>query len=365
MSSSTAITVPVLWVISRQFIAPAPNKDRFQRSPIMPVSDEPVRGWLVGVSDGRTWGWWGPVSRLVARHAVAVHTAVIDTTPASPNQWAERARRGTRHAHSGLGALAVGAFELATWDLAGKRADLPVWALLVDHPISWSVGAYATCFDVDPRISGAAVAAKVAAAGWPIQKWRPPESLDAASFIDTLAIAAGGDDRIAIDFGGRWPLSQLKEFLAQLRSRLAWIEEPLPPWLLHLAGELTLPAPHAAGEHCYGPHEAALLEAAHVNIWQPDAVFCGGFDNFIQIAARATTAKARCVPHGGGLLVALHAAACGADIAQVEWHLTLEARRQAHLADPVIPSDDLRVRLPQRPGWAGQLHTQLQGGAHE
>jgi L-alanine-DL-glutamate epimerase-like enolase superfamily enzyme len=148
-------------------------------------------------------------------------------------------------------------------------------------------------------------------------------------------------------------------FLDQVSCQLAWIEEPLPPWQLCEVNTMKLPAPLAAGEHCYGPHEIPLFEVAGVNVWQPDAVFCGGFLNFMRICQRAKALNARLVPHGGGLLPALHAAACGAGIEQMEWHLLLEPKRQAHFPEITGPDKEHRIAVPVRSGWAGPLDIDL------
>src|SRR5207245_352538 len=129
---------------------------------------------------------------------------------------------------------------------------------------------------------------------------------------------------IAIDIGGRWSPTEVVRFVEGITCTLAWIEEPLPPWQLPEIRLIPLPAPLAAGEHCYGPHETFLLEAVGVKIWQPDAVFCGGLNSFLRIAHQAAKVGTRFVPHGGGLLPAIHAAACGAQVERVEWHFAAE-----------------------------------------
>ena len=104
-----------------------------------------VEGWLIGVHDGRNYGWWGPISRQVAHLAKGVFEAIDNRCPSSPTEWARRARQGTRHAHTGLLSVAVGALELACWDLVGQQANAPVWALFGEAKRE-SIPTYATCF---------------------------------------------------------------------------------------------------------------------------------------------------------------------------------------------------------------------------
>jgi L-alanine-DL-glutamate epimerase-like enolase superfamily enzyme len=123
--------------------------------------------------------------------------------------------------------------------------------------------------------------------------------------------------------------------------------------------------PVAAGEHCYGPSDGAALRAAGVDVWQPDAVFCGGFDALRSFLAGAAANRALSAPHGGGLLPALHAAVGGALVWLIEYHLLLEPRRQAHLSTPTTPrfgEGSSRLAPPTMPGWGGPLHAAVRGG---
>ncbi|WP_437304753.1 enolase C-terminal domain-like protein [Sorangium sp. So ce388] len=348
--------VPLSCVVARRFHARA----HFPAIAVAPAALRPevdtVTGWLVGATDGRSSGWWGPVDMRVALLATELFDAIDDRSPCDPGAWAERARSRTRHAHMGLGAVAIGAAELAIWDLAGQRAQAPVWALVGGVPRCTHVDTYATCFGKGADAAGSPrLAAAVAALGWRIQKWCPPHSEDAGAVVARLAEAAGGTERIAVDMCGRWDPEAAKALCRALPPGLAWIEEPLPPWRLRDVTAFQLTSPLAAGEHCYGPQDTLLLEAVLADIWQPDAVFCGGFASLIEIAAASRRGGRRCLPHGGGFLAAVHAAACDSGITTLEWHLRLEPLRQAHLATPVIPDDNLRVKLPDRPGWAGPL----------
>lgn len=355
---TSRVTIPVTAireVVARRFTAPFRRfKDCYW--PLLPkqTNMKPVTGCLVGVSDGECWGWWGSVSSEIALAAQKIFAAIQDRTPATPIQWARRARFSTRHSHTGLLAIAVGAFELACWDLVGKRRGLPVWAL-VGKPQNSAVATYATCFGINADNRDAMLMAESIAALWKVQKWRPVPDAD---LLNALGSAAGGDGRLALDFGGTWSFTAVAELCNSLRAKLAWIEEPYAPSEIHHAFVGLMPAPHAAGEHCYGPAETAILEAAGVEIWQPDAVFCGGFGAIREIARRAKISGRRCIPHGGGFIPAIHAAIAGTDIECVEYHLLLEPSRQAHLEQPILAQSTM-IAQPACAGWAGPLHPEL------
>ncbi len=318
--------------------------------------DVTVEGWLVGVYDGSNFGWWGPVSGQVANLAKDVFEAIDNRCPSSPTEWARRARQDTRHAHTGLLSLAVGALELACWDLVGQQANAPVWALFGEAKRE-SIPTYATCFGFEGEEASTTSVAEAVSEFWTIQKWRPSRDPKA---ISTLASAAGGDYRLALDFGGKWLAQEVQKLCVAIDQKLAWLEEPYAPYDLHQACPGDFPAPHAAGEHIYNLSETAILMAAGVDIWQPDALFCGGFSNLCDIAKKASHVNARCLPHGGGFLPAVHAAIAGIPMEYIEYHLLLEPKRQAHLELGVFPTKDIAIEKPLRPGWAGRLHPELE-----
>jgi D-galactarolactone cycloisomerase len=357
--ASPGVRHTVTTVTARSFTAKAPSASAFAAPVRFAASSQPVHGYLVGVSDGACCGWWGPVTEDVALGAVRLFSRVRVSSAATPAQWAARLRRGTRHSHAGTLAVSIGAFELACWDLLGQMYGVPVWRLFVSRPLSGQIGSYATCFGVRlDQLQAPDVVAQVGQV-WQIQKWRPVRRMLRNSHPAARAVEAAGPERVALDFGGVWPLGSVLRFCSLLGMKLAWIEEPCPPGELITLSAGPRPARFAAGEHCYNSDDIAALATADVDIWQPDAVFCGGFSSLRGIAA---TAVARCrmlFPHGGGMVPALHAAVAGSVVSLIEFHLLLELRRQVHLAEPLIPHCDGQFPVPELPGWAGPLRPGL------
>lgn len=366
MTTTAMLLAPQLAITriaARPFSAPPPDATSYPAPLHSRASGELVRGWLVGATDGRTWGWWGPVPETVAADAVALDRTVQDRSPATPGAWAQRARRATRHAHTGALAVAAGAIELACWDLAGQTAGTPVWHLSTGTACPPNQ-TYATCFGIDPTSPMGRKVATAVSGTWSIQKWHPGLRL-VPDDVDTLADAAGGHGRLALDFHGTWRPTDVAALCRSLGGRLAWVEEPYPPDDIHRSRAGKFGVPHAAGEHCYGPFESPILTRAGVDVWQPDAAFCGGYENLRALAGMARSSSALCAPHGGGFLPAVHAAAAGSPIWMVEHHLLLEPSRQAHLDRPLLPAfrhQDATVPVPDRPGWGGPLRKEVLGG---
>jgi L-alanine-DL-glutamate epimerase-like enolase superfamily enzyme len=362
-AASACEAVPLAGAGLREFTVPAPPPSAHHPAVRQDRRRDVVHGWLVGVTDGQSWGWWGPVERTVAERAPGLLSAAFPELPArvTPHGFARQVRRATRHAHAGVLSLTVGALELALWDLAGKRADLPVWALLAPRAAVESVPAYATCFGVELTRERVADVLTEVAADYATQKWRP--RVLAPDLVDVVAdfVERTGPGRLAVDFLGTWEPERVRASSRQLDGALAWVEEPYHPDEVELAQAGEFGVPHAAGEHCYGPGDAARLQAGHVDIWQPDAVFCGGLVSLMSLVRSAAQAGARCAPHGGGLLPALHLATIGEPIAAVELHLLLEPRRLAHLAwRSLADAGAGTVPVPTAPGWGGELRADLE-----
>ncbi|MFJ6200050.1 enolase C-terminal domain-like protein [Micromonospora sp. NPDC092111] len=366
-STPELAAVAVARVALRELDLPAPAAAVHHRAVRTDVRTDRVRGWLVGVGDGTRWGWWGPVDTAAARQVPGLVEAALPRLPAEvdPVGFGRLVRRATRHAHTGLLAVAVGAIELALWDLAAKRVGEPVWRLLAPEAAVDRVPAYATCFGVRGGPARIASVMDAVAGTYPVQKWDPlvlgPELID----VTTAFVRRHGPGRLAVDFHGRWHPDRVRVACEPLAGALAWVEEPYHPDEVDRARPGEFGVPHAAGEHCYGAADVTQLRAGAVDVWQPDAVFCGGLTSMLSIAHAARRSGARFAPHGGGLLPALHLAAAGAPMDVTELHLVLEPRRAAHLAAssawtaPETPQGGLPV--PTAPGWGGDLHPDLGG----
>ena len=352
-------------VVVRHFRVPAPTAARFFPAVAFAASARPVAGYLVGVREGDHWGWWGPIDAAAARGVVELIGNARERLRGTPAECARRLRRSTRHAHTGAHAVSIGAFELACWDLLGQRHGVPVWKLLRPDARRSRTGTYATCFGIRlDSIASIGVVSEVGAV-WPVQKWRPVGDLDRGRGLALRTARAAGRGGIALDFCGRWPTAAAMRYARRIDVDLAFIEEPAAPGAFAELDGQVRPAPVAAGEHCYNADETAVLVAADIDVWQPDAVFCGGFDALMAITARAAAARRKVYPHGGGLLPALHAAIAGAQIDLLEFHLLLEPRRQIHLGRPLMPEPDGTFGSPTVPGWAGPLRPETLVGASE
>ena len=274
-----------------------------------------------------------------------------------------RLDRGTQWiGRDGAVAQAVAAAELALWDLAGKRAGLPVARLLSPQPAR-HVRAYASGkVAPTPEATHARLASERSLGFGAFKIGWPPFGHDEAQDLAFLQAArdAVGASELMVDAAQAWSLATAAARLRRFAPfGLSWVEEPLDRD--DLAGQAALRAlgvvPVAAGEgECSLRGLTGLISGGCVDVLQPDATRCG------LLAAAEAMRRAR----HAGLRVASHSftTALNATV-----HVHLLASLAAGGAAPLLewPLHQLRlwqdlfpdapgvvggqVGVPQSPGW--------------
>lgn len=215
---------------------------------------------------------------------------------------------------------ALACLDIALWDLAARRAGVPLHALLGDAAMT-AMPAYASGIN-HPGV--AETVARTRQEGYRAFKVKIGfgREQDEANIRAALGSLLPGE-RLAADANQAWTLEQALEALPRLRRYpLLWVEEPLAcdrpaaEWaVLAAAGRFTL----AAGENIRG--EAAFdgaIAAASVRVVQPDVCKWGGLTGCLRVARAALAAGLHYCPHylggGIGLLASAHLlAAVGGD----------------------------------------------------
>lgn len=188
---------------------------------------------------------------------------------------------------------AIGAFEVALWDIAAKKAGLPLFRLLnpeAGEPIP--VPLYAVGFGGGPE-QIAAGAAGALAEGYPFVKVRAGFGAERdRAMLTAVAEAVPDMARVLVDANMAWTREQAAEQAPALAGfGIGWLEEPL----VHsdhaglAALRESLPVPVAAGENAYGRQPALdLVASGAIDVVMPDIARIGGVGN-----ARAAIAAAR------------------------------------------------------------------------
>ncbi len=179
----------------------------------------------------------------------------------------------------------------------------------------------------------------------------------------TIAVDANQGWRVAvIDDAPLWDVERATRFARAVEPlEVAWLEEPLEmhdyAGLAQLRKSTTTPI--AGGELLSGWHDVrTAFEHGSFDIYQPDAVFCGGLETSRRVLAQCRIEGLSFSPHtwtnGIGFLVNLHAFAAHPERHVLEYPFeppgwTPEARDRI-LAQPMQVAPDGTIAVPQAPG---------------
>jgi len=323
---------------------------------------------------------WGEAS-LPGRSA-AVAQAVRDLAPlvvgwdplATERVW-QRMYRHTYWRGGPILTSSLSGIDVALWDIRGKVAGLPVYALL-GGPVRDRIALYANIGDssIPSVLRERAAAAK--ALGYRAVKFYPlieTGGTDRADAVDVVARCCeavreeiGADRNFYVDFHGRLSAGLAVQIEAAVRAtRPAWIEEPLPAEDLDGYSRLAdkFQTPIALGERLFtrwGFRE--VFERRYANVVQPDVSNAGGISEVMRIAAMAELYGVAFAPHNpnGPLqsVASLHLAAAAPAFTVLE-HLFDSVDALAQLAS-VSPRacPDGTAALPQGPGLGIDLQEQ-------
>ena len=195
------------------------------------------------------------------------------------------------YGRKGAAMSALGAVDIALWDLRGKLADRPVFELLGGRRRKVDTYASALLWR-DDVIQVAAEAKQHLADGFTNMKMRAGRDAaydDSAVVAVFDAIEPGG--RLAVDGTHNYSAQRAETFGSLLAKHNAlWFEEPFPPEDIdaYVALRKRTDVPLAAGENEFGVQGfRELFRAGAIDIAQPDASRAGGITECRRIAQLA------------------------------------------------------------------------------
>jgi L-rhamnonate dehydratase len=221
--------------------------------------------------------------------------------------WALMYRATLPFGRKGVALWALSGVDLALWDLAGKVAGKPVYALLGGLR-NLAIPAYASI--------GHEVGDEAERGFRHVKLHMPRPSPGFAANVDVVRRARerlGSEIALYVDAFLEWDLATtLRLADAFVAHDVRWIEEPLSPDDLDGYAELCRrsPIPIAGGEHECGAQGFREVIARHAHqVLQPDASWCGGLTPLRAIFRLGAEHGLWVVPHRGAEVWGLHAIA--------------------------------------------------------
>ncbi|MEI7779258.1 MAG: mandelate racemase/muconate lactonizing enzyme family protein [Actinomycetes bacterium] len=349
-------------------------------------TDEGITG--VGETDLNAW-----VARACIE-APGTHTMdrglrqmLIGSDPTDPKaRWQEMYVGSAMTGRRGAVIHALGALDMALWDIAGKAAGVPTWQLLGDARPEGHLVPYASLLpnagsDYDAfaaSIGGQAIAA--AKNGFRAGKLelltRGPYAHTGLAVADERMVeiiaevrrATGPDFTIMVDVAYGW--DNWRQALAVIETwaeyNVYFVETPI--WTDDLDGYAELarhsPIPLAAGEWLATRYEfQAYVDRQALHVLQPDVGRVGGITEALEVTKIAAANDLLVVPHGWktGITVAAtsHLAAVTPCLPFFEFvpPAIAESRLRRELVnDELELRSDGTLALPTRPGLGIELN---------
>lgn len=217
-----------------------------------------------------------------------------------PVQWVGR---------GGITQLALGAIDVALWDIKAKAAGQPLWQLLGGSPrqirayntdggwINWPIETLISdCRRLVEEDGYTGVKIKVGS----------DNLSDDIHRLEAVRKAIGSRPTLAVDANGRMDLPSAIRFGKALADNdVMWFEEPL--WYDDIASHQrlaqTISTPIALGEQLYLPQNfEAFFNAGAVHYAQPDVARLGGVTPWLQVADMALNRGLPVVSHVGDMM---------------------------------------------------------------
>ncbi|NYD54400.1 enolase C-terminal domain-like protein [Microbacterium pseudoresistens] len=305
-----------------------------------------------------------------------LRSLVIGEDPARISYITQKLRRQKFWGGGVIKGSAIAGIELALWDIAGRRAQLPVHALIGGairdrirvYANGWTGGA----LDKEQIKDGAqrayergyrAFKFSTAVASEPVRDAEITRLI--VTMAETIREAVGPDSAIMLDGHGRYDRHlavQIARGLADVD--LLFFEEPVQPHrvddMAAVAGQA--PMPIAAGERLTTKEEVLpYLTASALAVVQPDLAHCHGFAEARDIAALADAFGSWAAPHAPmSPLVAVASLHLDATLPNflIQERLLLDDWRDRVILPPLEVSDGY-IDVPSGPGWGIELDMNL------
>lgn len=268
---------------------------------------------------------------------------------------------------------AISGIEHALWDIAGKSAGVPVWALLGGRTRN-KIRVYQSIGGNTPQESAESARKMVETYGYTALKMGITANGDmpynralrlTTERVRAVREAVGPDVDIGVDVHTKFVEVERAIQLAKAIEPFhpMWLEEAIRPEsytaMKKLADHVNIPL--ASGEANYGKYEfKQLIDLQALDFVQPDICCCGGVLELKKIAAMAEAQYIKVAPHNPmsplATVVNVHFAASTPNFYILEYHAPDSGAYKVVLNEPLMVKKDGYVDIPNKPGWGVELN---------
>jgi L-talarate/galactarate dehydratase len=299
-------------------------------------------------------------------HAREIAPALIGENPSDiAKLWDKLCWAGASVGRSGISTQAIGAFDVALWDLKAKRANLSLAKLLGSYRDS--VRCYNTSggflhTPLDQLIVNAKASIARGIGGIKLKVGQPDCAKDIER-VSAVREALGAGVPIMVDANQQWDRPTAQRMCRAFEPfNLIWIEEPLDAYDYegHAALAAQFDTPIATGEMLTSSREHFdLIRHKSCDYLMPDAPRVGGITPYLKVAAQAEHAGVMLAPHFA-MELHIHLAAAYPTEPWVEHFEWLEP-----LFNERLEVKDGRMIVPTRLGLGVSLSEQARGWTRE
>lgn len=237
-------------------------------------------------------------------HAKEIAPALLGEDPNDiAKLWNKLCWAGASVGRSGLSTQAIGAFDVALYDLKARRARLPLAKLLGAYRDS--VACYNTSggflhTPLEQLLVNASASIERGIGGIKLKVGQPDGALDLKR-VDAVRRHLGDNVALMVDANQQWDRPTAQRMCRTFEPlRLVWIEEPLDAYDHegHAALAAAFDTPIATGEMLTSAMEHGdLIRHRAADYLMPDAPRVGGITPYLKIAAQAEQAGLMIAPH--------------------------------------------------------------------
>ena len=305
-------------------------------------------------------------------HARGLREVLVGRDPADVEYlWELMYDATSYYGRRGVVIHAIGAIDIALWDIRGKTAGRPVVDLLGGGRRRDRVTAYGTIYplgetpdevrrNIDRGLALGLRAIKICAE----PEWRD-DFTRAEQLVRTAREYVGADIALMIDAAGAWrkPEDGLPLMPVFRDCGFAWVEAPLP--LNDLAGHRRFQGfgvPIGGGDLGLTTRfeYEQIFELGEIDIAQPDVTMVGGLTELMRVAAVAGRFGKRIVPHGykSNITIACNLAFLGqSEHEEMLEYSTSRSPLRWELTEEQLEIDgDGKVPVPSGPGLGVELN---------